>query len=59
MLGDACMSMGIKPVTSWPNQTKGKMASNQITQIKDETGSLSSDPETIYDTFRNFTSSYI
>lgn len=36
------------------HQLKAKMASNQISQIKDETGSLTSDPETINGIFRKF-----
>ena len=36
------------------HQLKAKMASNQITQIKDKAGSLTSDPEMINGTFRKF-----
>lgn len=36
------------------HQLKARMASNQITQIRDETGSLTSDPEKINFTVRKF-----
>lgn len=36
------------------HQLKSRMASNQITQIRYETGSLTSDPEKINNTFRKF-----
>ena len=38
------------------HQLRAKMASNQITQIRDDSGSLTSDPEMINDTFRKFCS---